>query len=86
MQLVDIIPGSASSNPEALTNIGGTLFFGADDGVTGRELWTSNGTAAGTVQLADLRAATGDSFFLSSHKFTNVGGTLFFVLDVLGNF
>ncbi len=43
--------GSNSSNPFELTNIGGTLFFNADDGTNGRELWKSN--AAGTSMVED---------------------------------
>ena len=31
-----------------------TLFFQADDGVNGRELWTSDGTAAGTQMVKDI--------------------------------
>ncbi|HEX6961185.1 MAG TPA: ELWxxDGT repeat protein, partial [Lacipirellula sp.] len=33
---------------------GGTLFFVADDGATGRELWKSDGTAAGTLRVKDI--------------------------------
>jgi ELWxxDGT repeat protein len=50
------------------------LFFRADDGTTGRELWTSDGTAAGTTLVKDIHPA-GDS---SPHNLTNVNGTLFF--------
>src|SRR5262245_1794554 len=35
----DILPGSASLEPNQLTNVNGTLFFTANDGTTGRELW-----------------------------------------------
>ena len=35
----DINPGSASSSPMWLTNVGGTLFFSADDRTHGRQLW-----------------------------------------------
>ena len=35
----DIYPGTGSSSPYYLTNVNGTLFFGADDGSHGRELW-----------------------------------------------
>lgn len=37
-----------------LTDVSGRLFFAADDGVHGRELWTTDGTAEGTVLVADI--------------------------------
>jgi len=50
----DINPGSGSSSPYNLTNINGTLYFTADDGTNGYELWKSDGTSAGTFQLKDI--------------------------------
>jgi ELWxxDGT repeat protein len=35
--------------------VGGKLFFTAGDGVHGRELWTSDGTEAGTVLVKDIK-------------------------------
>ncbi|MFP2899315.1 ELWxxDGT repeat protein [Corallococcus sp. 4LFB] len=35
--------------------MGGRLFFVADDGVNGPELWSTDGTEGGTVLVADLR-------------------------------
>ena len=41
----DIKPGPASSSPDELTNVSGTLFFAADDGIDGIEIWrTDSGT------------------------------------------
>ena len=34
--------------------LGGSIYFGADDGVHGNELWKTNGTAAGTVLVQDI--------------------------------
>jgi ELWxxDGT repeat protein len=39
--------------------MGDVLFFAADDGVNGRELWRSDGTAAGTGLVADLVPGVG---------------------------
>jgi ELWxxDGT repeat protein len=50
----DINPGAGHSFPDSLVNVNGTLFFGANDGARGRELWKSNGTSADTVFIADL--------------------------------
>ncbi len=71
--LADINPGSASSNPNYLTNVNGTLFFTANDGVHGDQLWKTNGTAAGTVMVTDINPAG-----LGPKYLTNVNGTLFF--------
>jgi ELWxxDGT repeat protein len=38
-RLFDIHPGSASSSPSQFTASGSLVFFTADDGTTGRELW-----------------------------------------------
>jgi len=61
---------------EWLTEAGGRLFFTADGG-DGRELWTTDGTAAGT-QTADLSPGSEDS---DPSGLTRVGGALFFVAD-----
>ena len=37
-----------------ITAVGNRVFFVADDGNTGRELWTSDGTTAGTRLVSDL--------------------------------
>jgi ELWxxDGT repeat protein len=70
-----------SSNSMDFTNVNGTLFFTADDGSSGRELWKSDGTDAGTVLVKDIRTGTdGNGNPLSSNPayLTNVNGTLFF--------
>ena len=37
-----------------LTAVGNTLYFRADDGINGSELWKSDGTASGTVMVKDI--------------------------------
>ncbi len=57
----DIIFGSRSGDPGALVDLGGTLLFGAESRAHGRELWRSDGTAAGTVLVKDIRPGPEDS-------------------------
>ena len=58
--MADIRPGSdwrgpLGSSPRHLASIGTWLLFAADDGVHGEELWRSDGTAAGTGMVVDVR-------------------------------
>jgi ELWxxDGT repeat protein len=69
-------PGLASSNPSNLVDVGGTLFFAADDGTNGVELWKSAGTAATTTLVKDINPNGSDSS--NPAGLTNVAGTLFF--------
>lgn len=50
----DIRPGSAGSLPYSLTTSGNLAYFLADDGVNGRELWSSDGTELGTQLISDV--------------------------------
>lgn len=63
---------------DTLVNVNGTLFFTANNGVNGVELWKSNGTAAGTVMVKDINPGALTS---GLHLLTNVNGTLFFVAN-----
>jgi ELWxxDGT repeat protein len=58
--------------------VGSTLFFTANDGVNGTELWKSDGTAAGTVLVKDINPL---SFGTYPSNLTAVGSTLFFTAD-----
>ena len=67
-----------------MTAIGGTLFFTADDGVNGLELWKSDGTTSGTVLVKDIdpgHTATTPCRTTVTARLTEVGGTLFFAAD-----
>ena len=54
----DINPG-ASSEPDELANVSGTLFFSAYDPDHGVELWKSDGTKDGTKLVKDIRPGGG---------------------------
>ena len=61
LRLRDINPGPASSNPvdddeglAAPTRVGNRVYFIADDGVHGLELWVTDGTSGGTKLLKDV--------------------------------
>jgi ELWxxDGT repeat protein len=84
MLVKDINPGAADSNPRYLSDINHTLFFGADDVVHGRELWKSDGTAAGTQLVKDIVPGAGESdpsggAGLVGQPMTDVGGTAYFL-------
>ena len=73
--------GTLGSFPFWLTDVGGVLLFSASDRPTGiddvisAELWKTDGTEAGTVQVADIYPGVQGS---EPCELTNVGGTAFF--------
>ena len=69
----DIDPGAGTRSRTAC-NVGGTLFFAADDATSGRELWKSDGTPAGTVLVRNPPVP--DHSYPGS--LTTWDGTLFF--------
>lgn len=50
----DINTRTLRSDPFGFTGVNGILYFAADDGIHGRELWRSDGTAAGTWLVKDM--------------------------------
>ncbi|HXU34319.1 MAG TPA: ELWxxDGT repeat protein [Thermoanaerobaculia bacterium] len=50
-----------SSDPTDLVRAGSRVFFVANDGLSGRELWVTNGTSQGTRRVADLVPGPGGS-------------------------
>jgi len=58
-----------------MTAFGTTLYFVANDGTNGDELWKSDGTANGTMMVKDIDNGSGSS---DPYSLTAVGNTLFF--------
>ena len=58
--------------------LGDYLYFGADDGVNGYELWRTNGTAAGTTLAQEINTGSGGLDSSSPDLFTALGGYLYF--------
>lgn len=50
---INTIPVAQGSSPQEYARVGGLAFFAADDGQSGAELWRTDGTVAGTFQVAD---------------------------------
>ena len=71
----DIQPGNIGSSPHDLSNVNGILFFAADEGTLGSELWRSDGTAAGTSLVKDIQTGSSGSI---PHDLINLNGTLYF--------
>ena len=88
----DFGPYPNASNPQNLTAVNGVLYFTATDATNGRELWKSDGTAAGTVLVKDIFPGSSPYTYdgndygeqpnnSSPSLLTAVNGTLFFAAD-----
>ena len=72
---IDLNQIGLSSDPASLTRVGDDVYFVADDGQSGAELYRTDGTAAGTVRVVDLAPGPAGS---APDQLTAVGGDLFF--------
>ena len=77
----DINPGPTgsyeSASPDIYTAcaIGNFLYFRANNGINGSELWRSDGTSAGTIMLKDIYSGTNSSY---PNAFINFNDKLIF--------
>ncbi len=78
----DINPAGSGVDPSSwepeLTAVSGTLFFVADNGTAGQELWASDGTPEGTRMVKDIRPEAMGS---KPYGLYAGGGRLFFGAD-----
>lgn len=77
----DIAPGTAWGLvpfPTTLTVGDSVLYFAANDGVSGSEVWRSDGTPAGTYRLADVFPGAGHGY---PSEITFAGDRLYFVAN-----
>ncbi len=78
----DIFPGTSSSfvsnfaarSQATLSSLGNQVYFAANDGIHGQEIWRTDGTAANTVLVDDI---TGDSGGSRPTAMAFVAGRLF---------
>jgi ELWxxDGT repeat protein len=83
VRVADVNPSQEEpANPQFLAAsfaaVGSTVYFSADDGILGLEVWKSDGSAAGTVLVKDTCPGSCWSF---PRLFTASGGRLFFIAD-----
>ena len=71
---------SIGFNPE-FTEFNGRLYFRANDGVSGDELFVTDGTSAGTNLVKDINPGSGDSIAFFYAGFTEFNGKLYFIAD-----
>lgn len=69
---------TTSSNPNYLVTLNGVVYFRANDGVSGDELWKSDGTSAGTVQVKDINPGDNSG---NPTNLTVVGSYIYFAAN-----
>ena len=72
-----------SSSPQDLIEFNDKLYFTADDGENGRELWVSDGTAEGTQLVANINPGSSSDYNNGSNiqELAKFGDRLYFGAD-----
>ncbi|WP_309640992.1 T9SS type A sorting domain-containing protein [Flavobacterium sp.] len=75
----------ASSNPQQITALGNWVYFTADNGINGRELWRTTGTQASTQMVQDINMQGGGggqpNFSSNPSDLMQVGSTVYFTAN-----
>ncbi|MDA9176184.1 hypothetical protein N9O95_03760 [Alphaproteobacteria bacterium] len=61
-----------------MTEANGKLYFSADDGINGEELWVTDGTSSGTVMLEDINVGSGSSTPIYGLDMAELNGKVYF--------
>lgn len=84
LMLADLNPGTPGSLPPATScdclfhGLGGFVYFAADDGTSGIELWKTDGTPGGTTLVKDINPGAGSS---APSWFAELFGQLYFAAN-----
>jgi ELWxxDGT repeat protein len=77
--VADGVPGSFGSGPAYITLLGSNMYFmGYDTSTNGKELWKSDGTAAGTHILKDIYPGKANS---TPYSLAVIGSRIYFQAD-----
>ena len=82
-QVIDIQSGTGNGNPGYYMDellVGDTIYFDADDGSTGRELWAHDTSNQSTWKVADISSGSSGSL-PGRHMALLVGDTIYFDAD-----
>jgi ELWxxDGT repeat protein len=81
--LSPVDPTDVTATGAQFITVGGTLYFAANNGANGYELYRSDGTKTGTKMIRDLAPPGTNQFVDGSYptNLTDVNGTLFFTAD-----
>src|SRR5205085_6198816 len=72
---INTVPSGACGAPSSFTESGGYTYFTLSDCIQGNELWRSDGTTAGTVEVSDINPGEANSYPAS---LVDVGGVVYF--------
>lgn len=78
INLIKIINNSGSASPLNFYATSGKVYFSADDGINGRELWITDGTENGTFMVKNIAAGSDGS---SPNNFTEFKNKIYFSAD-----
>lgn len=75
---INTTANSGSLGAAVMQRVGTTVYFVSNDGISGNELWKSDGTAVGTTMVKDINPGSASTTFAN---FTAGDGLLFFAAN-----